>query len=172
MQHPIHDSIMCTSTSLVHYPHVESIYTFSLVSTTLHDGLKPFTFLNLQLRLWLELSYMDGSHVLEYLPPLRQIMVHNSNQHSGNISWSYWVPIEYELHPIIQCLMVWLKDSMDISLKSHPYPEHWMNALPFVLLGIWTTIKENVQQLNLFIVPPYTCLVLSSTPALHKYLHR
>ena len=47
-------------------------------------------------------------------------------------------------HPIANGLVERFHRQLKSALKAHPQPDHWTDALPLVLLGIRTTLKEDI----------------------------
>ena len=47
-------------------------------------------------------------------------------------------------HPIANGLVERFHRQMKAALKASPHPDHWADMLPLVLLGIWTSLKEDI----------------------------
>ena len=47
-------------------------------------------------------------------------------------------------HPIANGIVEWFRHQLKASLKSTPTLTHWMDNLPFVLLGIRTSLKHDI----------------------------
>ena len=48
-------------------------------------------------------------------------------------------------HPIANGMIERFHRQLKAAIKCHPYPDHWMDSLPWVLLGIRSALKEDLQ---------------------------
>ena len=69
-------------------------------------------------------------------------------------------------HPISNSIVERFHRQLKAALKAQSQPNNWTDALPLVLLGIRTSLKEDARLPNWCMEPPYVCLVNFSQPAM------
>ena len=100
----------------------------------------------LQQRLLLKPLSMVGLPALVSPPGSSLIVADNSNPICGRHWWTCSAAMTTHncLLPAVQWHMVELfHRQLKAALKAQPNPTAWMDALPLVLLGIWTALKED-----------------------------
>ena len=95
---------------------------------------------------WPKHLFRHGFLDLVYPPLSPQTAEDSSNKTCGRSLLSYLVlnTCTTSYHPIANGLVEWFHRHFKSALKASPQPEHWTNMLPLVLLGIRTSLKQDL----------------------------
>ena len=141
--HLMHVSIMSMSTWLAPCHPPMAVCISSHASTALRGGPRRSPLWMLQLTQWPGLSSRRGSPGLAFPPPSPLTVAGNLNPACGSHSQSYLVS-NICARPVANGQVERLHRQLKAVLKASPQPDRWADMLPMALLGIRSSIKDDL----------------------------